>query len=245
MRTPIVFTLFALLLFASTACGKDGGFSDEEAQDAAQQALLALDDFPTGWVERPREEDEDENDLDFDLPPECQAFVEQENPPGAVASAESETFHGPGGEEVESSVNVFADTGAAEDSVQQLKEFVTDCGEPFETALLDVFSDAFEQELDEESGEVLSVDDLAVSVNFDRLSFPAFGDDSVALRMSISVEFFFEEFNFFLDLVGLRVGNMTGGFSFESTDEPPDPAAEEELLGIIADKVAEANSELN
>lgn len=245
MRMFIVPTLFALLLVISTACaggGEDGGPTEAEAQDVAQQALIVLEDFPTGWVERAREEDED--DVEVDVPPECQAIIEQENPPGTLTDAETRAFHGPEGEVVESGVNVFDDTEAAEAAMQQLDDFVNDCGDSFETALLDIFYDAIEQER-EESGEDFSVDDIVATVNFDRLSFPSFGDDSVALRMTISVDVLFEEIDIFLDIVGTRVGNVTSGFSFETTGAPPDPTLEEQLLGIIERKVTSASSELN
>lgn len=45
----------------------DLGFSEEEAREAAEQALLRLEDFPTGWIERPAEEEEGPK---FELPPE-------------------------------------------------------------------------------------------------------------------------------------------------------------------------------
>jgi len=110
---------------ALAACGGDGEEAAEEqstttaAEDrvatseeraAAEGVLLTLDDFPSGWVQRPPDQ---ADDLQLDLPEECAIFEEEAQEPGALVDLESDDFISPEEHEVSSGATVYVDEDAA------------------------------------------------------------------------------------------------------------------------------------
>lgn len=209
----------------------------EEARAMAEQALLRLEDFPTGWVERPAEEDAG---FEPNLSPECQSFIEQENLPGTLVEVDSAEFHGPDDEEAESDVTVFVDVAAARQAFADVQDFIDRCREP----LRDAVNDYFQEQIQEE-GEDLPFEDVELrDFNIDRLSFPAYGDQSMALRMSFTVDAGFLSLDFYIDIFGIRVDRIVGGLTFSHSFERPDTNEEERLAAIIEERLHTAVTQL-
>jgi hypothetical protein len=247
MKPRFAFGLAVVCAAVVVACGDGGderpptgaqqtatrtsGAELEEARAAAEEALLRLEDFPTGWVERPAEEDEE--DFEADLPPECQWFIEQEELPGTVVEVESREFHGPDDEEVESSVTIFEDVAAASQTFADVSDFIERCRQPLREAVAQYFQDKIREE-----GEELPFEDIELSdFNMDRLSFPAYGDEGMALRMSFTIDTDFLSADFYMDIFGIRVDRIVGGMSFGQSFEIPDTNEEERLAGIIEERL--------
>lgn len=204
-------------------------FTQEEAFAAAEQALLRLEDFPTGWTERPAADD----DSALDLPPECQ----EPDHEGKVAEADSLEFHGPDDEEVDSGVTVYANETAAANAVGGAVTYLEDCRDPL--------GDAMKRFIEE--SEDAPVEDFQVEVNVDRLSFPTFGDESAAWRISVIVtssELPFDV-DFYIDALGVRVGNIVGGITSVDFLERPDTDMGERLLAIIEGRMRSATTVLD
>jgi len=211
----------------------------EEARAVAEQALLRLEDFPTGWVERPAEEEDDE-DFELDLPPECQSFIERENLPGTLVEVDSAEFHGPDDEEVESGVTIFVDIAAARQAFAEVGDFIERCRQPLREAVTEYFEEKIREE-----GEDLPFEDIELAdFNMDRLSFPAYGDESMALRMSFTIDAGFLSFDFYFDIFGMRVDRIIGSMSFAGVLETPDAREEERLAGIIEERLETAAAQL-
>jgi len=207
------------------------GMAEEEARALAEQALLRLEDFPTGWVERPAEEDEE--DFQPDLPPECAWFIEQEEAPGTLVEVESREFHGSDDEEVQSNVTIFEDVAAASQTFADVSDFIERCRQPLREAVTQYF-----QEKIREEGEDLPFEDIKLTdFNVDRLSFPAYGDESMALRMSVELDAGFLSLDFYGDIFGIRVDRIVGGMMFGDFFERPDTNEEERLAGIIEERL--------
>jgi len=86
--------------------------------------------------------------------------------------------------------------------------------------------------------------------NFDGLSFADLGDETVAYRMSFSIEADYVSgeslgFDFFFDIIGVRIGRVAGGLTYFSVDDRPDTAAESELMGFIEERMGAAEGELD
>lgn len=205
------------------------GFTQVEASAAAEQALLRLEDFPTGWTERPVEDDEDSGP---DLPPECQ----EPEYAGKVGDADSQEFLGPDEEEVEHGVTVYVDEAAARQAVAVGVEYLEECREPLADAMKTLIEDS----------DDAPVDDFAVEVNIDRLSFPSYGDESVAWRISVTVtsEELPFDIDFFLDVLGVRVDRIVSGITFVNLLDRPDTDMEEGLMGIIEGRAGSAAAAL-
>lgn len=212
---------------------EEPGTDSAAARTAAESALLTLDDFPTGWTERPPEEDQGP---DIELPAECDVLSEEEDFPGTLGDADSDEFHGPNDEEVTSSTTVFVDTESAEHVLRFLDDFVNNCREPFQ--------DAMEGYLKQVASDEGPIEFDGFEVNIDRLSFPDHGDEQLALRISVNAES--SEFPFpievYLDVIGFRLGRTTGGITFTSVSNTPDAGEEQRLLDLIEERLAAALS---
>ncbi len=230
----------------SSACGGGGdGTSPDQAEDTtavdhelielAEQALLRLDDFPTGWTERPAEE---EDDQELDLPPECRWFTGRESFPGAVAEAESPEFHGPDDEEVQSGVTVFEDTAAASQSFADWADFLEECRDPVREALVESVEESAKDE-DFEVGDI--------EVNIDRLSFPSLGEEHMSLRVSATVEVQDVPFDLdvYVDYLAIRIDRVAADVSYTDMLEIPDSAEEERLLRLLEERITGVAAQLD
>jgi len=219
-------------------------FTTDEAQQAADFALLVLNDFPTGWTAEDPGVDDDDDDFDLDadsLPPECAVFAGAvDDDDDTVASAVSDDFIGLSDEEISVEIDVFKSPALAGLGFEALAGFIDVCAAPLQEA----FGQQLQTSLDEpdEDGETFEV--ALGNFRFAEIPFPAFGDDSLALGMTFDVTLFLVRLEFEAHIIFVRVGNMAGTFSYVSLAEPPDSAIERRLLGFITDRMTDAAASL-
>lgn len=231
-----------LIIAAIAACGGDGGglapgeVSTEfraAAREAAEAALLTLDDLPPGWTSAPPEEEETS---ELQLSEECNRFFEQEQLAGEVASADSDDFTGPDDQEVSSGATIFVTEAAAQDALDFVAEGLSRCRDE----LIEAFETLF-QESAQAEGVADVVGDFQVS--FGEISFPPLGDSSVAYRIAVDVRALGLPLAFTGDIIGIRQGRTVGGLFYFAIGRL-DTEEEQQLAQIVADKLEGANASL-
>ena len=232
-----------IIIAAIAACGGDGGrLAPGEistkfraaAQEAAQAALLTLDDLPPGWTSAPPEEEEAP---DLQLSEECDRFFEQEQLPGEVASADSNDFTGPDDQEVSCVATVFAAENAAQDALDSVKEGLSLCRDE----LVDAFDRLVRQGFQEGGGDPDLLEE--VDISFQDLSFPRLGDASLAFRISADIRALGLPFDFTGDIIGIREGRTVDGLFYFVVGRL-DIEEEQRLAEVVADKLVKANASL-
>jgi hypothetical protein len=214
-------------------------FTEEQAQAAAEAMLLTLEDLPEGWKQLPVDEDDDDDPPLPELTGDCAGLLDEDSvEKGRMAEAESREFASPDEEmELQFSAEVFADEAAAVQSFVDMRLLVGDCRGQFEAAFLE----ALKAELQSRQPEGEPPLDLEVTrFELSELQFGGFGDESGAMRLS---NFFLvegSEFATYIDLVGVRVGNVVGGFSLQTNLVPPDAAAAEGFAAQVEERAREA-----
>jgi hypothetical protein len=209
------------------------------APAAAESSLLTIENLPAGWSGTQAENGGDDSDLE--LGPECDVLLANlDAVPGEIASAESDDFTGPDGQQVSSGAAVFATEAAAQDAVDAINDAVDSCRADFEDALLEFFRVSLEEDpdIDQEA-----LDEIDVEVLFEDLSFADVGDSVSAYRLNIDVTVADERLEPTADIVLLRQGRLTGGLFFFALDLPS--IANEEALAItIVSQMQEADEGL-
>ncbi len=250
--------LCTLLLALLAACGDDDDqandgdpspteasavFTEADARRAAEASLLTLDDFPAGWTSKPADADDDDDFEPEGLPPDCALIFAQgeDTDDDTVAEVASDDFVGRNDEEVSSEVSVMKSARIAEFTFGLMEGFFDQCSQPMEEA----FQQMFEEELaaDQAAGD----EPIEVRINdfrFREQSFPDYGDDSLAMEIAFSMQASFIAFDLEVDIIFVRVGPMMGSVSYASFLEPPDTALEEELVGLVADRMEAAEADL-
>ena len=204
--------------------------SEEEAREVAERVLLQLKDFPVGWSQLPPDEDED---VQLDLPPECQTFWEQEEWPGTLVHVDSPEFEGPDEEEVDSGVAIYVDGEAAHQAYADGKTAIDLCREPLRVALVKYIEEGLRAEHPDANIEV-------VASTWDWLSFPPYGDESAALRWSLTMNVGAQPLVLYSDLIDWRVGRIEVSMGFDTRSEPPDLEEEQRLAQIIDERLGKA-----
>ena len=210
--------------------------SEEEAREVAEKVLLRLKDFPVGWSQLPP--DEDDEDLQLDLPPECQAFMDQEEWPGTLVNIDSPEFEGPDEEEVDSSVTIYVDAEAAHQAYADGKTAIDLCREPIGAALAQYLQETLRAEYPDANIEV-------VASTWEWLSFPPYGDESAALRWSLTMNVGSKSVVLYSDLIDWRVGRIEASMGFDTRSEPPDLAEEQRLAQIMDERLRDAVKDLD
>jgi len=222
----ILVTAFTLI---AMACGGGSNGDDdaesfqvflEASQEAAESAMLTLEDFPPGWTSSPAEPDDD---FSLDLSDEC-AVLDAETYPGEVSAVESDDFTGPDDQEVSSNATVLTSKEAA---ASALKTFTRALA--LESCRGEVV-EAFEEELSFDVG-------ADVQVSLEDLSFPTLGDSSDSFR--IKVEAVGQSLVF--DVTMIQKGNMLGAFFYiPGINSNPDIAEEAEFAELFSAKLEAA-----
>ena len=210
--------------------------SEEEAREVAGKILLTLRDFPAGWSQEPPEEEKE--DPEFDSPPECQAFFEQEIPPGALVDIDSPEFDGPDTEQVDSGATVYVDAEAAHQAFADARDVYDRCREPLRAAYTKYLGELLREEYPDANVEV-------TAFAMDWLSFPAYGDESLAMRMSVTMVVGDQTIDAYTDMFGWRVGPIEGDMSFTNCFVPPDLEEEQRLAEIVEKRLREAAEDLD
>ncbi|HEV2768420.1 MAG TPA: hypothetical protein VGV63_12030 [Acidimicrobiales bacterium] len=167
--------------------GRDGNEDEGSGGIDVEQALLTLEDMPTGWMTSPDAGEEDEGAAEF-----CDGLDISNDEPDAEAEA---SFEGSEiGPFVSHVVGRF-DGGEAEKRFAELRQAIDECGE-FDTT--------------DEDGNT-------VTGQLSAVSFPELGDESLAVRLSGTVttvadpDFGELEFPMAADLVFFRQGDAVAG----------------------------------
>ena len=259
VRRLALAALALLVLALLAACGGDdeeagapgdsadddapAAFTEADARQAAEASLLTLDDFPSGWTSKPAEADDDDDFEPEGLPPDCALIFAQgeETDDDTVAEVVSDDFVGRNDEEVSSEVSVLKSARLAEFQFDMMQGFFDTCSGPMEEA----FQTMFEEEMaaDQAAGEE-PVEVTLSDFRFREQAFPDYGDDSLAMEIAFSMQASFIAFDLEVDIILVRVGPMMGTVSFGSFLEPVDPALEEELAGLLAERMEAASAAL-
>jgi hypothetical protein len=177
---------------------------------AAQTALLTLEDFPVGWSEVPREDD-DSNEALLErvyecLGPEAAGLFKSE------AKVESGNFtNTDDAERINHSV-VLAPTEdiAAAYIISGSSDGVTECLTTVYREELGKLAEENEDSSPAEMGEV----------TVGQLNVGQIGDDRFAYRITVPFSANGFTLNVVADFVAIRVGRSTAGLNFQSTFEP-------------------------
>src|SRR5437870_2593553 len=212
-----------------------GSFSEEEAKAAAKTVQLTINDFPTGWV---REAAQPNNGtFGANLPAECQFFGDEENVPGTVITVESDEFVSPDKDRVSSNSTVYENAEAGANAFAAIRQFFDDCREPLRSAFTDLFRDALKNEADTLQLELTQFD-------LNLMSFPQYGDESLAFRMNGTIESPEISLDFTIDAIGTRLENVDAGLTYVSYGSTPSAESEKGLMLKLEQRAREAAASL-
>ncbi len=251
MRLGVIVTRVAIVAGLLAGCSSDNdpdgaGESPQdqpaaddprtEEQRAADEAaaatmVLMLADFPAGWESTPPEEENPDDDrFDAELA-ECLgvdlSVIQGNNP-----KAESPTFTSPNDEEVTSEVTF---TATPEDAIEALAvrrgpEALSCYEDTIGAQIEDAVANPPEGE---ETPDNLELGDPTIN----EMSFGAFGDESIAFRVTIPLSADGFNVDLYIDVVNVRVGRVGVTTTFQSVLSPFDTEEAARLTGIVVDRV--------
>lgn len=190
---------------STTAVEPDEAAADSAAdQDLADSITLMLSDFPSGWREEPREDDDQVtvNDVAGDVD-ECADYADVLEIETSAESVSPEFVRGDA-EEVRSDVAIFATT----DEAQQFLE--GDQSACFRAAIPVVVQERVEEDLNAFAGVQFG------ELSGGQLSIDSQGDETVAYQFVIPLMAEGIEVDQYLDLVYVRVGRAIAAFTVSS-----------------------------
>jgi hypothetical protein len=167
------------------------------------------------------------NAFEFDFPDECSFLNDLSDDDNSVAGALSDAFvrdpHG-----VSSHSIVYSTHQKAGNRVDQLSRSPGACGAT----------------LEEHMRRLLGEADVTVGeFSFESLPFAGLGDESAAIRLSVTGEGQDGSVEVVQDLIALRVGNVVASLAYTTTDAEPDRPLEEDLMSRLEQRArAAANS---
>jgi hypothetical protein len=224
--------LLALLITLIAACG-EGTSADETYRQAAEQAVdgavLTLSDLPEGW--KPSEIGSAAL-AGIELGGECSLLNGRgAGFPGAVASADSEPFSGPGDQELASTITAFTDIASAELAVRLADDLVVQCTDQVEEALKEAIRRAAA-----ESNLAQLLGDIEASV--EPGSFRELGNETRAYRLRADFSALLLSFEVNGHIVVIRQGPLTGVMLYAvlgALDEESENAIATALSGNLAE----------
>ena len=204
-RRLVLLLLPALLVFG--ACGDDGGGSSSgDDQTVADDVVLKLADFPSGWTEdeaKPEEEDSANDPIDKCFGGEGKTLDENTS-----AEADSPDFSRGETTTVSSFSAVMKEEKDAEAAMDILAS----------AKLKDCFNQALEEEIKASSGEDEGF--TLGEVTLKNASFAKVGDETTALQFVIPISAPGVEVSFYADLVFFRQGRVIGGLFLGNVTTP-------------------------
>jgi hypothetical protein len=218
VRTPVLVALAtAAIVLAASACG---GGDDRESLNAqtqitaddqrdAEQIVLQLGDFPSGWRAEADGDDEDDADcLDVDF-----------SDLTITGEAESKTFVKGNAPIASSKAAVYQDTEQA--------------GEAFERIATDELAECFSDYMKKQSDDDVTVGD----VSFGELTFPKMGDRSAAYQIAIELRASGITPTAYVDLVFIQHERALVLLAFVDIFTAFDQAQKEALAGTVAKRM--------
>jgi len=226
-------TLVAVVACSALVAGCGGGSGGREAQtvieDAdqrqAEEALLTLDDFPSGWTAPSESEDEAEDFSEAECFENIQPDLSDLTVTGHAESGNFETD------------NAWVDSTA---SVYRTEDEAREAFEGGRDALLSdelgaCFGDVFAEALAEEENDVaIEVGDAATN----EMSLPDVGaQESAAVRLEIPLDVEGQAASAYVEFIGLHEGRTIGSLLTFSFVEPFPPDETERLAGVMVDRL--------
>jgi hypothetical protein len=201
-------------------------------------ALLRLSDFPTGWTSKPHEEEENkshpqiEQKLASCLGLSLSSLHLQERSPARVHSPD---FHAPPSEpQGESTIsNTVTYLPSTAEATARFGIFVA----PKTPACLSTaMSEAIDYHFRHPSNpsNKLPSEVKLGEATLAQMSFPSFGDQSAAFRLSLPFTYKGLEPTVYFDIVALHKGRAIASLTFENVGTPADVATEEKLTALTA-----------
>lgn len=239
MRRVLPLLIAAAALLA--ACGGGGDSTtptptidfEAAAEQAAAEALMTIDDLPQFWSPGTA----DDENVELELPPDCDVFDPDVGFPGAAAIDQSPIFIGSGETQASFLTAVFREEATAEDAIEGQDDLVDRC--------FDIFLEAIEQAArDEAADRGFELGPLAaVDVDLQETDFVQLGDQTQARRASVSITVTFISTDFDVDIIVVRSGRVAGvmtysNFQFIDEDE------EEEIARTMLAKLEAADASL-
>ncbi len=211
----------------TTEQDSEGDAGGAEDQVIADEAVLTLDDMPTGWEVAPAEDEEEaqaeEDELD-------EAFAECLDIDVSELQSDSPTadsgFVNSDDEEVTSKVTVSASEAEIQDDIDRFRD------ETAQGCYVDVVSEVLATRLIS-SGEDVEIGEIT----FNELSFEDLGDDSIAFRLTVPLSSEGVDVDLYVDYVIARKGRVAVTNSFQTTFTPFDEAVALELTEIVVDRI--------
>jgi hypothetical protein len=237
MRAIACVTSLPLLVAIISACGGEGSAGDayrEAAGQAVSGAVLTLEDLPSGWAPSAIGEASYTN---FELAGECAQLNDRgAGFPGEAATADSEPFTGPQGQELINTVSAFDSPEAAGEAVRLADNLVAMCTAELGEALKKAIQVAAKDR---------NVEGLLgnIDANVEPASFPISGDETRAYALKASFSAFFQRFEVNGHILVIRDGLLTGVLAYAALGDL-NQQEEEDIVAALAAKVAIASEAL-
>lgn len=208
-------------------------FPKAAAQTAAQQALLTISDFPSGWSTSKDGSGNDSSDKKFD-----QKLADCLHAPAGLlgqggansADADSPDFDSPDGDTTISETVSVAQADRVDQLFTVLKQNnATEC-------LSTTFNDYLKQELAKTNDPEVKQATIG-QIQVGQLSTGHYGDDTVAMRATLPVTAKGLTVNVYLDLLFVQHDNAVASLTFESEGTPVDSPTTDKYAQLATDKL--------
>lgn len=199
---------------------------------AAEAALLKLSDFPSGWTSNPSNSTNAPSDIGQQLA-DCLHTSQAVLNSGSNNSAESPDFEDSNGNTASNSARYRTSTAEAS------AEFAVLESQNLPSCLATTVTKVVQYNLEHPSSpnstvpSGLTVGDAKVA----QMSFPPYGDQSIAYRITIPISYKGLNPSVYLDIVGVRRGRATTGLYFEGVGSPFDSTMEQQLTALTVSRL--------
>jgi hypothetical protein len=200
---------------------------------AAEAASLRLSDFPAGWTSSPQDKSPNYPNLDAEVA-KCLGVSVQELNHSGPADVDSPDFSDSDNNTVSSSVGYAPNVAKAEQEFSVISgPNVPSCLTP---AVQKLVSYAIAHPSDPSNtlppGATIGASTVA------QMSFPAFGDQSIAYRVTIPVNVKGLTVSLYLDIISATKGRAGAELDFEGVGTPIASDQEEHYVGLVVGRMA-------
>lgn len=221
---------------STSSTAASGSFDKTAAQATAQAALLTAADFPDGWTASPSQESKADD-----------ATINQglANCFGVPASI----FASSGPEKVEASSDYSSPNNGATGQVSEhvdvetsdeiTKEFAVVNSSKLASCMETVYQPFLKQKF---AQDPQTKDAKIGTVTAVRANLPSYGDQSAGVEITVPITIGAASVKAVIDLIFVRVGNLSAQLSFESTGQAFDTATAASITSKATAKLSAAKS---
>lgn len=198
----------------------------------AKAANLTLSDFPAGWTSAPQTNDSSGQTITNQLEQCLHAhlsFLQLGNP----TTAQSPQFSDSSGDDASSSVTYLVSTSVADSDMHVFRQA------NFPSCMTSAVNTVIQNMINNPSSSSGTLPQGAsvgtISVN--AMSFPSYGDQSVAFRGTIPITYKGFNIDAYIDLVAAQKGRAIVGMDFASVGSGLDPTMEEQLTSDVVQRL--------